>query len=222
MRAFERLPAPSELRLARVTYELLRPVPLGELAVEAGVVRGGRRVQLLEGSITDSAGTEVLRARALKVRGAEVDQPTTASPVPDGPEHGHELVIPFQRVKSPTFGPDAIEIRHVSGESGSGSATAWFRLRVPLVEGEEPTPLQQLAAAGDFGNGISRVFPFEEYLFINPDLTLYVDRPPSGDWICLDARTIISPGGVGIAESVLYDTHGRVGRAIQALLIERR
>ena len=222
MRAFEQLPAPDDLLLTRVTYELIRPVPLGELIVDADVVHGGRRVQLLEGSIRATDGTELLRARALKVLRADVEAPTSVSPVPPGPEQGSEFAIPFKRVKAPTFGPDAIEIKIVSGEPGRGPATAWFRLRVPLVKGEEPTALQQLAAAGDFGNGISRVFSFEEYLFINPDLTLYIDRPPAGEWICLEAQTIIAPGGVGVAESVLYDTRGRVGRAIQALLIGRR
>ena len=60
------------------------------------------------------------------------------------------------------------------------------------------------------------------YAFINPDLTLYIDRPPRGEWICLDARTRIASGGIGSAESVLYDEHGRVGRAIQALLVAPR
>ncbi len=59
-------------------------------------------------------------------------------------------------------------------------------------------------------------------MFINPDLTLYIDRPPEGEWICLQARTMIPAGGVGIAESVVYDRRGRVGRAIQALLVARR
>ena len=93
---------------------------------------------------------------------------------------------------------------------------------MPLVAGEEPSPLQRLAAAGDFGNGISAALDWNSYVFINPDLTLYLDRPPEGDWICLDARTIIPPGGIGIAESTLYDQRGRVGRAIQALLVGRR
>jgi hypothetical protein len=59
-------------------------------------------------------------------------------------------------------------------------------------------------------------------VFINPDLTLYADRVPEGDWICLEARTILVPGGVGIAESTIYDERGRVGRAIQALLVAPR
>jgi hypothetical protein len=93
---------------------------------------------------------------------------------------------------------------------------------VPIVAGEEPSPLQRLAAAGDFGNGISAILHWDDYLFINPDLTLYVDRAPIGEWICLEARTTIVQGGVGTAESVLYDRRGRVGRAIQALLVAPR
>jgi hypothetical protein len=123
----------------------------------------------------------------------------------------------------PMFAPDAIEIRFVAGAFGQrGPSTGWFRLRVPLVAGEEPSPLQRLAAAGDFGNGISSTISWDEYVFINPDLTLYIDREPVGDWICLDAQTMIAPGGIGVAESVLYDERGRVGRAVQALLVAER
>jgi hypothetical protein len=222
MREFERAPADDGLMLARVTYELLRPVPLGELVVEASVIRPGRRVQLLEGSIRRADGTEVVRARALRVRRAEVPHDVVGQSVPDGPEHGQDLPPRFTPPASPTFAPDAIEIRFISGEFGGGPAVAWFRLRVPLVAGEEPSTLQRLAAAGDFGNGISAVLPWDEYMFINPDLTLYIDRVPVGEWICLDARTIISSKGVGIAESVIYDTRGRVGRAAQALLVGPR
>jgi acyl-Coa thioesterase superfamily protein/acyl-CoA thioesterase superfamily protein len=222
MREFERLPAAEGLMIARVTYELLRPVPLGELDVAADVIRPGRRVQLLEASIRTPDGTEVLRARALQVRRAETPEYTHDLRPPEGPDQAEELPPPFSRPKSPTFGPDAIEVRVVRGSWGGGPATAWFRLKVPVVAGESPTPLQALAAAGDFGNGISRVLPWDDYLFINPDLTLYIERPPVGEWICLDAETRISPGGLGIAESVVYDTRGRVGRALQALLIARR
>jgi hypothetical protein len=218
MRAFERMPAPDGLVLARITYEFLRPVPLGELVVDAEVARPGRRVRLLEGSIRTSDGTEVVRARALQIsRAAQSAPPTPAEPPPPGPEHGRDsdFVSPYR----PMFAPDAIEIRFVSGTFGGGPSTAWFRLRAAIVAGEEPSPLQRLAAAGDFGNGISTVLPWGEYLFINPDLTLYIDREPVGDWICLKAQTLIAADGIGTAEAILYDERGRVGRATQALLI---
>src|SRR5947209_197759 len=172
MREFERLPADAELLIARVTYELLRPVPLGELEVQAEVVRPGRRVQLLEGSIR-AGGTEVVRARALQVRRARAGSAAAApEPPPPGPEEGREHNPGeggFTPPHRPLFTPDAIEVRFVSGIFGGGPATAWFRLRVPLVAGEDPTPLQRLAAAGDFGNGISAILDWGEYMFINPD-----------------------------------------------------
>ncbi len=77
MRALEQLPAGAGLQIARVTYELLRPVPLGRLFVDADVIRSGRRVQVLEGSIRASDGTEVVRARALQVHRADPAAPPT-------------------------------------------------------------------------------------------------------------------------------------------------
>jgi Thioesterase-like superfamily len=223
MRAFERLPGDDGLIVARVTLEFLRPVPIGEpLAVSAEVTRPGRRVRLLEGAIAGADGAELVRARGLQVRPADPAVPRTpeARP-PDGPSNGYET--DFRPPYRPMFAPDAIDIRLVAGGFHEpGAATGWFRLRVPLVAGETPSPLQRLAAAGDFGNGISAALPWEEFAFINPDLTLYVDREPVGEWICLDARTTIASDGIGTAESVLYDQRGRLGRAIQALVVGAR
>lgn len=222
MRAFERLPGAEGLGVARVTYEFLRPVPLGELEVSAEVARPGRRVRLLEGTIVTPDGTEVVRARALQVQTAPAVVESIGSALPPvGPESGREN--DFRPPYQPIFALDAIEIRFVSGMfHDGGPATAWFRMRRPLVAGEQPSPLQLLAAAGDFGNGISSMLSWEHYLFINPDLTLYIERPPVGEWICLEAQTRIAPDGIGISESVLYDRRGWIGRATQALLVGRR
>jgi hypothetical protein len=221
MRAFEQLPSADGLALARVTYELLRPAPIGAVEVRAEVVRPGGRVQVLEGSMV-ADGVEVVRARALRVRRAQAPDAgaVAGDSLPPGPSAGRplELQPPF----SPMFTPDAVEIRFVSGAWGTSPCTAWFRLRRPLVSGEAPSPLQHLAAAGDFGNGISATLSWDRYLFINPDLTLYVEREPVGEWICLESQTRIHAGGIGIAESVLYDERGRVGRATQALLVAPR
>jgi hypothetical protein len=227
MRAFERLPAPDGLNLARVTYEFVRPVPVGPIEVQAEIVRPGRRVQLLEGSIS-AAGVEVVRARALQVRRADLGEAngdgsgagTPDPPAPPAPDHGRpaELRPPHR----PMFALDAIEILFVAGAWGQGPCTAWFRLLSPIVAGETPSPLQRLAAAGDFGNGTSATLSWDDYLFINPDLTLYIEREPVGEWIALESETRITDGGIGVAESVLFDERGRVGRATQALLVAPR
>jgi hypothetical protein len=222
MREFEGCADGDGMAIARVTYEFLRPVPLGELEVQASVSRPGRRVQLLEGTILGPDGVELVRARALRVAPADAGGVTTAEPPPPaGPEHGRAR-YPKPPHSLPMFAPDAVEIRFVAGEFGGGPSTAWFRLRQPLIAGEQPSPLQRLATAGDFGNGISAVLSWDEYMFINPDLTLYVDRQPVGEWIGLEARTTLTPEGIGTAESVLFDERGRIGRAMQALLVAPR
>jgi len=225
VRAFEGLPAADGLSLARVTYEFVRPAPVGPVSVQADVVRPGKRVQLLEASML-ADGVEVVRARGLRVHRAQAEAELPAGSdgdgagPPAGPEAGRpaELNAPFR----PMFALDSVEIRFVTGSWGQGPCAAWFRLCRPLVSGETPSALQHLAAAGDFGNGISAALSWDEYLFINPDLTLYIEREPVGEWICLSSETRIAADGIGIAESVLFDVHGRVGRATQALLVAPR
>ncbi len=223
MRAFERQPGGEDLILARVTYELLRPVPLGLLEVSAEVVRPGRRVQLLEGSLRTEDGVEVVRAHALRVQRS--DAPAVLAPGPPsagaGPAEGRPNDFPSDGLRM--FSTDALEIRFISGAFlEPGPATAWFRLRLPLVAGESPSPLQRLAAAADFGNGISAVLPWGRYVFINPDLTVYLEREPVGEWIRLESETRLGQDGVGLSESLIHDERGRVGRATQALLVTSR
>jgi len=225
VRALERQPGGEELILARVTYELLRPVPLGALEVRAEVVRPGRRVQLLEATLRTDDGVEVMRARALKVQRSEAaasdDCGGSAPSAAAGPESGRRVEFPSHGNRM--FATHAMDIRFLSGTFlEPGPATAWFRLRHPLVDGEEPTSLQRLAAAADFGNGISAVLPWDRYVFINPDLTVYLERAPVGEWFLLESETRLGRGGVGLSESLIYDELGRVGRASQALLVAAR
>jgi hypothetical protein len=220
MRAFERCDPDPMLAIARVTYELVRPVPLGPLHVEATVLRPGRRVQLLEAVMRDHEGVPVIRARALRVARADLDAGSVEQP-PPGPETG----VPgkFRRGELELFPTDAIEIKFVKGQFyEDGPATAWFRLRVPILAGEEPSGRQRLAAAADFPNGIGSELSWQEYVFINPDLTVYVEREPVGEWICIDATMRVQRGGVGFSEAVLYDAQGRVGRSLQSLFVAPR
>ena len=124
------------LRLARLTCEFVRPVSLGELSARAEVIRPGRRVSLLDAFLLDGDGTEVTRARALLLRPSTVDAGAPEPPPFPGPEDGRPN--DFHRGGGrPMFATHAMEIRFVEGAfQESGPATAWFRLRHPLVAGE--------------------------------------------------------------------------------------
>ena len=98
---------------------------------------------------------------------------------------------------------------------------AWC-VAVPVVAGRDPSPFQRVVAAADFVNGISSPVPAKEWTFINPDLTVTVHRLPVGEWVALDAGTRVDGDGTGTAEADLYDASGRLGRAVQTLLVEHR
>jgi acyl-coenzyme A thioesterase PaaI-like protein len=213
--------APSaELRPARITYEFVRPVPVGPLRVRVEVIRPGRRVTLLDGFLTDPEGIEVSRARALLIVPSQIDA-AVSEPLPfAGPDAGE---VNDWHEDRPMFATHAMEIRFVDGVFRQpGPATAWFRLRHPLIAGEPVSGIERLAAAADFGNGIASVLSWTEHTFINPDLTVYVEREPAGEWVALQSQMRVTHGSVAMAESVLWDERGRIGRAIQTLLVGPR
>ncbi|MGA2837856.1 MAG: thioesterase family protein [Acidimicrobiales bacterium] len=210
------------LEITRLTLELVRPVGNAPIAVTSRLVRPGRKVQLVD-TVVVQEGREVAWGRSLRIRVDPSLPETTPSvpedPVPDGPESG--VLVASTRDVYRAFHTTGMEIRFVSGRFDRlGPAAAWFRLRCPVVAGEEPSPVQRAAAAADFGNGIAAELPFESNVFINPDLTVSLHRPPVGEWICVDARTRFGSPGVGAAESALWDRQGRIGRAVQQLFVE--
>ena len=237
-REITRLDGGGERELGRVTYEILRPVPIAPLTVDARVVRPGRAVELVEASLADADG-EVIRARAWLLRRSDVDipsglssddgpgalgtSPSTLRPgfAPPGPDEA-------EPGRFPETGQDvgyhtAMEYRFVRGGfAEAGPAVAWMRMRVPLVVDEEPTPLERVLVAADSGNGVSSTLDWSRFLFINVDLSVHLHRPASGEWVCLDAITIPERSGIGIADTALYDELGPIGRADQTLLVDAR
>jgi hypothetical protein len=220
-RAVEACSPSGDAQVTRLTVELMRPVPVTPLRVRAEVVRPGRKVQLVEASLW-SGEANLAQARALFLRTTDAPAPEGAAaigPVVPGPERGRET--PFPRGDYEALHNAGTEIRFVKGEFAEpGPATVWIRLRQPVVLGEQPSALQRVAAAADFGNGVSAVLDFTGWVFINPDLTIYLNRHPVGEWVCLDARTDVEGHGVGMAHSRLHDELGPIGRSAQSLLLE--
>jgi Thioesterase-like superfamily len=222
-RALEQLPGGEGMQVGRLTFEILRSVPIAPVTVSAEVVRPGKKVQMIAAEL--SVEDEVLmRVRGWRLRSAELEIPAEAASAPPAPRFpeaaedfdffptGHELGY-----------HSAMELRFASGGFLElGPAAAWLRMRHPLVAGEEPSPLQRTLIAADVGNGISAALDFRRFVFVNVDLTVHLERMPAGEWVCVDAITLPQPSGIGTAESVLSDREGRIGRALQTLLIDER
>lgn len=215
-----------DLFVSRVAVELLRPVPIRTLTLTTRTTRPGRRVQLVETVMRDG-DTEVARAVGLRTRVAALPEAPPTPPIspldpPDSlPSRGSPFEMPGQ-----SFITHAVELRPISmggmGGGPPGEGKVWFRARVPLVAGEQLTPASRVLMAADAQGGMSAVLDFTRYTFINPDLTVYLHRYPAGEWIGIDCQSWVDPTGSGMAESVLFDEHGRIGRGAQALSIAPR
>jgi hypothetical protein len=238
-REVERLEADSPRQVGRITFEILRPVPIVPLRVAARVVRPGRSVEMAEAELSDEDGETLVRATAWRLRLDEVAVPEELTS-----ERGRDVALPGASTLRPGHVPPgpresaerdffdtgqavgyhtAMDYRFAAGAFlEPGPATVWMRMRQPLVTGEEPTPLQRVMVAADSGNGVSATLDWSRYLFINVDLTVHLHRMPEGEWVCLDAITIPEPTGVGISDTALYDERGPIGRAAQTLLVGER
>jgi hypothetical protein len=225
--------------VARLTLDFLAPVPMAPLTVSARTTKPGRNLQLAEAEM-QAEGRTVVRARAVRLRRGQVELPAEVDGAGageargaaaeergpraggGGPDDGQPGWFPLDDGHDEGFHRTAMDIRFVDGDYGIGPARAWFRLRLALVDDTPASPLARAVAAADFGNGISRVVEFGDYLFVNTDLTIHLHREPAAEWVLLDARTRLEPHGAGLAHSILSDERGQLGLAAQSLFVSPR
>jgi hypothetical protein len=217
--AAERVPAAGPMRVARLTVELLRPVPVVPLELRVATLREGRKIQLVEVRLLHD-GKEVVRGTILKLR-------TAATPLASGPILPPLDAPPAAAVSGHSTGFDfgfaaGFELRRLTERGRLGPAKVWFRQHAPIVEGEPLSPAMRAAAVGDYSNGIATELPWDSWTFINADLTVSLAREPEGEWILSDAECWVGEDGTGLAMCRLADGRGTFGRAVQSLLVERR
>lgn len=219
------VPSPVPMRVARLTLDLVRGVPMRPLRCATTVMREGRRVQLVHLELLD--GEEVcVRAAALRIReDAAARVPTDVASAPEPaiatgpvgaagiPEGALDRVPGFIR---------AIEFRRVRRARREDPVEIWTRLRCPVVAGTPLSPLARLAASADLVSGTAAGLDYERWLFINPDLTIHVRREPRGEWIGAQDWAHLEADGIGQCQALVHDGEGPIARVQASMLVERR
>jgi hypothetical protein len=218
--AAEAIPTPQPMQIARVTIDLMRPVPVAPLTIETEILREGRKIQLC--AVRLLAEDVVVVATVLKIKAQALTLPPEVADLPvelPGPDQAREEAPDFSGSPFVT----GISMRAARGRFGvPGPGAIWYRIDRPIVEASPVSQAMRAVVAADFCNGTSAVLDFRKWTFINADLTVSFARQPVGAWILLDAESWIGPDGAGLATARLADAHGYFGRAIQSLVIEKR
>jgi hypothetical protein len=213
---------------ARLSFDILAPVPVTDLVVTARTIRPGRRVALAEAAVAaaDAPERPVMVLRAWLVRQVDPGEPMTGlphTPTSSAPEHPRGAA-PAARPAG--WQPGYLDVIDWHWTEGSfeqpGPAAVWTRLRAAVVEGEEPDPIERLVAVADSASGISAVASPSQLLFVNTDLTLHLTRMPTGEEIWIRAATTLSSLGVGRTVGELGDAAGAVASSAQCLFVEPR
>ncbi|MEO0461142.1 MAG: acyl-CoA thioesterase domain-containing protein, partial [Myxococcota bacterium] len=139
--------AGDEVFIARVTVELLRPLPLSSMEISVRPLRIGRQVMWWDVDLV-VASKHVARATGVGIRREALDvpalRPNPPSMLPDECE-----VFEFPFFATEVAYHRSVEIRRIAGEWSKGPMKAWMRTRQPLIEGEVMSSLQRTLSIAD-------------------------------------------------------------------------
>lgn len=209
-RAVEREDRTEGLHLTRLTLDMFRAPPMTPLTIVTSLVREGQRVHVIAASIR-AGKVEIAKGTALLLRTA---------PHPEGAVWRDE---PWDVEPPDSFPPPSAEVAEYGGwdlrpisEGGflsAGRKQVWARDTWQLVEGEPMSPAVRAALASDLPNPLAN--SGEQGLsFINPDLTMFLARPPVSEWIGLEVSNHIGHDGIAVGSCALYDLEGPIGSSI--------
>jgi len=208
-------------RLIRLTVDILRPIPFTGFQVTACIKRSGRSTAASVASLVSLEGKSIATASGLHMLEQKpIDYPTHSLKMTDLAD-ASDGPFPIKTLHNkPAFNGAGVQIRYPPGENcGPGPTTVWMKT-VPLLESESPSAFQRICPLADCGNAFGRNAEPSEVSFVNPDLTIALHRDPIGDWLGSQSVGLWEPTGQGLADALLFDEQGAVGRALQTILLK--
>lgn len=202
------------LPIARLSYDILGTLPIGEVSTTVTVRRPGRTIELVEATLSHAGRPAVIaRAWLLQTR----DTTTIA-----GSATPH---IPSPKDTAPwdptTVWPGGFirtaQLRRAQVDPGR--AHFWVRTDEPLVADETVSATAAAVGLFDIANGMTVRQDPTRVAFPNVDLTAHLVRAPRPGWIGFDTNVTFGDNGIGLTTSVLHDEDGPIGSLNQIVTV---
>lgn len=209
-RAADDLEDAARFRPVRWTLDLFRPGAMIPSTTEATIVRCGRRLRLVDaglvqGGTTVARGSLLLLATGGATAGTVWSGPTPHIPSPP-PADLHPVGVEATLYRSDDSGWTTTPEEHRNAQR----KTVWFAAG-PLIEGEDPTPLEHVAVVADSAN-LTLSWGTRGVEFINTDVTLSLSRlPAAGEGVGLVATARTEHDGIAVGATTMFDRHGALG-----------
>jgi len=112
--------------------------------------------------------------------------------------------------------------RPVAGRMGTiGARKLWMSEVRELVEGVPLSPFTRVAVAADFASPFANAGD-QGLGFINSDVTVYLHRLPTTEWVGFEVVDHGETDGVAIGQCRLHDERGAIGTASVTALAQRQ
>lgn len=203
---------------ARLTVDMYRlPEIQAPCEVTTRVVRDGKRIKVIDAEFF-SNGVSMARATSQLLLRTE-NPPGTVWSRP-----GWSVPAPTE-IAPPEDGRAALggmwAMRRIEGAMGTvGPRKAWINEVRELVDGIALTPFTRVAVSADFASPFANAGD-EGLRYINTDVTIYLHRAPSTEWVGYEVLDHGATDGIAIAECRLYDERGPIGTSSVTALAQK-
>ena len=210
----ERVYGEPEFIPARFTIDLYRLPDFTPAEVRLRPVREGRRIKVIDAEYV-CGGVSFARAVCQLLRRSENPPGNVWTPAPWDAPKPDEIEVPDE-ARAAMGGMWAT--RPIRGGWGEvGPRRLWMSEVRELVGGAALTPFARVAMAADFASPYAHSGA-AGLSWINTDITLYLSRLPTTEWIGFEVVNHQSAQGVAIGECWLHDEAGAIGWASVAAL----
>ncbi len=215
--------------VARLTIDILKPVPMKPVKVKSHYVRKGGKMAVVDTFLTVEGSDEPVasgRAVLLKARQGQQPEIDLLKPLPEARDTiAQEPWIPKEFAAN--LPPGLHNLIRFHPSTNQEKPIFWINGDADMLQDRPMTALEQCATTADMTTVLAaRMHVLQEgnvspevMMLMNTNTSIHFSRPPVGEWFGFTDQFIQVSEGYGVAECAIHDEQGCIGRVIQNLIV---